>query len=44
MDSTNLEDFELLQKIGEGSFGQVFKIKEKSSGKVYAAKISFNAL
>ena len=32
------EDFELLIKLGEGSFGQVFKVRSKLNNKVYAMK------
>jgi serine/threonine protein kinase len=31
-------DFELLCKLGEGSFGEAFKVRERSSGKIYAVK------
>lgn len=31
-------DFEVLQGLGEGAFGDVFKVKHKVSGKVYAIK------
>ena len=34
-----LEDFELLQKLGEGGFGKVLKVKSKINNKVYAMKI-----
>lgn len=36
----DLKDFEKLEKIGSGSFGKVFTIKEKSTGKIFAAKVS----
>ncbi|KAK8857583.1 hypothetical protein M9Y10_015988 [Tritrichomonas musculus] len=36
----DLNKFELLEKIGSGSFGDVYKAKEKRTGKIYAAKIS----
>ena len=32
------EDFELLIKLGEGAFGQVFKVRSKLNNKVYAMK------
>eukprot|EP01098_Paradermamoeba_levis_P005560 TRINITY_DN2344_c0_g1_i1.p1 TRINITY_DN2344_c0_g1~~TRINITY_DN2344_c0_g1_i1.p1 ORF type:complete len:458 (-),score=177.99 TRINITY_DN2344_c0_g1_i1:206-1489(-) len=35
----SLEDFELLKKIGEGSFGQVMQVKKKDDGQIYAMKI-----
>ena len=36
MDKQNtscLRDFEVLGKLGEGAFGQVFKVKRKADGK-----------
>ena len=38
--TVNLGDFEKLNLIGTGGFGSVYKVKEKSTGKLYAAKIS----
>jgi hypothetical protein len=32
------EDFQLMKLLGKGSFGQVFLVKHKSSGKLYAMK------
>lgn len=32
------EDFEIMDTLGEGSFGKVFKVKKKDTGKVYAMK------
>ena len=32
------EDFEILKKLGEGSFGKVFKVKSKINNKIYAMK------
>ena len=31
-------DFEMLKKIGEGSFSTVFKVKKVSTGHIYALK------
>lgn len=31
-------DFEIMQLLGEGSFGKVFKVQKKTTGKVYAMK------
>ena len=33
------EDFEILQKLGEGQFGKVFKVTSKLNNKVYAMKM-----
>ena len=35
---SNLRDFDVLNKLGEGAFGQVFKVKRKKDGKQYALK------
>ncbi|KAL9647912.1 hypothetical protein ABK040_008183 [Willaertia magna] len=35
----SLDDFELIAVVGRGSFGKVMKVKEKSSGKVFAMKV-----
>lgn len=40
----DLNIYLLQDKIGSGSFGQVFKVKDKNSGVVYAAKISHRPL
>ena len=34
-----LDDFEILQVLGEGGFGKVFKVKSKLNNKVYAMKM-----
>lgn len=34
-----LEDFEIKEKIGEGSFGEIFKVIKKSNQKIYAMKV-----
>lgn len=36
--TTTLKDFDVLNKLGEGAFGQVFKVKRKVDGQVYAMK------
>jgi len=36
--SVVFSDFEILEMIGEGSFGKVFRVKKKSSGVIYAMK------
>ena len=33
-----LRDFDVLSKLGQGAFGQVFKVKRKADGKQYAMK------
>lgn len=35
---SSLKDFEQLNKLGEGAFSQVFKVKRKSDGQIYALK------
>jgi len=32
-------DFEVLDTIGEGSFGRVFKVKKKDNGQILALKV-----
>ena len=34
-----LEDLELIGDLGEGAFGNVIKVKEKRTNKIYALKI-----
>ena len=34
-----LDDFEILSLIGKGAFGKVWKVKEKSTSKIYAMKV-----
>lgn len=34
-----LEKYELVKKIGHGSYGEVFKAKEKSTGRSLAVKL-----
>ena len=33
-----LEDFERLKLVGKGTFGKVFKVKHRKTGKIYAMK------
>lgn len=33
-----LRDFDVISKLGEGAFGQVYKVKRKVDGKEYAMK------
>ena len=39
IDSIDLDQFEKLNKIGSGSFGKVYKVKNKKTNKIYACKI-----
>lgn len=34
------QNFEILSKLGEGSFGEVFKVQSKEDGLLYAVKRS----
>ena len=36
--STKLFDFEIIKKVGEGAYSDVFKVKRKSDGLIYALK------
>lgn len=38
MTTTVLSDFEVLSLIGNGSFAEVFKVKRKADGQIYAMK------
>ena len=38
-DKISLEDFELTQVIGKGSFGKVLLVRKKDNGKLYAMKV-----
>lgn len=38
---SQLRDFEVISKIGEGAFGQVFRVKRKSDKLEYALKKVF---
>jgi membrane-associated tyrosine/threonine-specific cdc2-inhibitory kinase len=31
-------DFEVIEKIGEGSFGEAFKVRSRQDGRLYAVK------
>ena len=33
-----MKDFEILAKLGEGSFGEAFKVKSRTDGHLYAVK------
>ena len=35
----SIEDFELIQKLGEGAFGEVLLVKKKDNGEKSALKI-----
>ena len=36
--------YEQLEKLGSGSFATVYKVKEKSTGETFAAKIYFKTV
>ena len=36
--TTSIDQFEILQKLGEGAFGSVYKIKRKENNRIYAMK------
>lgn len=38
-EGVGLDDFDVLNLIGKGAYGQVFQVKKKDSGKVYAMKM-----
>ena len=38
-DNVNFKSFLLIQKIGEGAFGKIFKVKKKDTGDIYAMKV-----
>lgn len=40
----DLRAYEKQEKVGHGSYGEVFKVTEKLTGKIYAAKISLKKL
>ena len=42
--SSNLDDYVLQEKIGSGSFGKVYKVKNKITKDIYAAKISIELI
>ena len=35
---SNLDDFEIKSVIGKGSFGKVFLVEKRNTGKIYAMK------
>lgn len=38
METNKLNDFEILNKLGEGSFGQVFRVRRKQDKNMYVMK------
>ena len=34
------QEFDLIELIGQGNYGRVYKVLHKKTGKIYAAKIS----
>lgn len=41
---SDLKNYEISQKIGKGSFGEVYKVKDKSTGDFYAAKVTLTEI
>ncbi len=37
-ESSRLWDYEVLDQLGRGEYGQVFKVKNKRNGQIYALK------
>ena len=44
LSTIDIKNYEIISKIGEGGFGEVYKVKEKQSGKLYAAKVSLKTI
>lgn len=42
--TNNLKDYILQDKIGSGGFGKVYRVKNKNTNKIYAAKISLESI
>lgn len=40
----DISNFEVVRKVGEGGFGKVFQVKDKSTGLTYAAKVSISSI
>ena len=40
----NINDFIRLQRIGYGGFGEVYKIQNKKTSEIYAAKIFYKSI
>lgn len=38
MSKASMKDFEILNKLGSGSFSTVFKVRRKEDNKIYALK------
>jgi len=38
-DKVGVEDFDLLNLVGKGSFGKVMQVRKKDTGKIYAMKV-----
>ena len=38
-EKVSIDDFDLVQEIGQGAFGKVLKVRKKNTGRVYAMKI-----
>ena len=42
MTFVDIKNYEKIGKIGQGGFGEVFKVKDKETGNLYAAKVSID--
>lgn len=35
----NVDDFQILRRVGQGSFGMVFRVRKRDTGRIYAMKV-----
>lgn len=43
VDSTILKRYEIIKKVGQGAYGQVWKVKNKRTGEILALKKIYDA-